>query len=268
MEVEIKKGEINGFNGKKVDGKVLFSNLIQFKARSFTNCYSLKFVFHGTEHYIINGERKTVHSNQFLLVPPGQELETRINAKGPVKGVCVYFSEDTFEQQLDRYATDLPIVPGFPISSSFLQVPDVFSSTTIDAQWANPDFFLESTLAKLIPFLAHSTSKLRKLEVKKEDTRYHLWEKMEKGRVFIEKHYSAKLSLDQIAKEACLSPFHFQKRFKGFYGKSPNKYLNEIRIQRAQELFNQGYKPAYIAEQCGFGDAHYLQKCLKKQLYR
>ncbi|NAY93071.1 AraC family transcriptional regulator [Muricauda sp. JGD-17] len=265
MEVEIKKGEINSFTGKKVDGKVLFSNLTEFRAHSLTENYSLKLVFHGAEQYIVNGQKKTVGQNQFLLVPPGQELETRIKANESVKGVCAYFSKEAFEEQLDRYQTEFPIVPIFPISTSYLAVPDVFSCPSNKMQWSDPDVFLENVFGRLIPYLTHSSSKLPQLDAKKKETQCHLWEKMEKGRMFIEKNYNSKLSLEQIAKAACLSPFHFQKKFKSFYGQSPSKYLTKVRMQHAEQMLLNGHDATYTALHCGFSDAHYLKKCLKKR---
>lgn len=65
--------------------------------------------------------------------------------------------------------------------------------------------------------------------------------KLAAGRVsrvldYIDAHLSERLSLDEIAEIACLSPFHFTRCFKYTTGRSLHQYVIQRRIQRAREL--------------------------------
>lgn len=48
------------------------------------------------------------------------------------------------------------------------------------------------------------------------------------------------ITLRQIAVQAGLSPFHFQRLFKKVYGMSPHAYLTEKRLAEAMNLIESG----------------------------
>ncbi len=56
------------------------------------------------------------------------------------------------------------------------------------------------------------------------------------AKLFIDAHYADKIDLDNISNQAAFSKYHFLRLFKSAFGKSPHKYLTEVRIQHAQKL--------------------------------
>lgn len=48
--------------------------------------------------------------------------------------------------------------------------------------------------------------------------------------------YHAPISLDRAAREACLSPFHFQRQFTRTFGESPHDFRTRLRMDRARQL--------------------------------
>ena len=70
---------------------------------------------------------------------------------------------------------------------------------------------------------------------------------------FIDAHLSEDLTIEALADEACLSPFHFARAFKAATGTAPHRYITDRRIARAKMLISAGHLPlAEIAELCGF----------------
>ncbi|WP_190809516.1 AraC family transcriptional regulator [Flagellimonas sp. S3867] len=263
-EIIVQEGNVNKFLGKKIDGKVYCSDLNKYKSLSFTQDYSFKMVIQGTEQYVIDGEKKTVEQGQFLLIPPEKELKTLVNDDSFAKGVCVYFSKDTFEERFTSEQGQKALVPSFPMS-----LQNLFSTQSINCPQEklltdSTDEYLEAVLDAASPFFVENSKRLWGIDAKKNSTKLQLWEKVEKGRTYIENNFNYKLSLAQIAMQACLSPFHFQKKFKTFYGKSPNQYVIELRIQKARKMISEGYAITDIAGYCGFEDVRYLKKCLRK----
>lgn len=53
---------------------------------------------------------------------------------------------------------------------------------------------------------------------------------------FIEKNHDSRISLEDIAKAACCSMYHFTRVFKRVTGYSPHEYLVKYRINRAKTL--------------------------------
>ena len=82
---------------------------------------------------------------------------------------------------------------------------------------------------------------------------------------FIETHLDGVLSIEALANEACLSPFHFSRAFKAATGMTPHDYLTNRRIERAKVLIAQGRVPlAEIARLCGFSSQAYFTTWFKR----
>ena len=74
-----------------------------------------------------------------------------------------------------------------------------------------------------------------------------------KAKFLIDAHYSEPLNLDEIAKEACLSKYHFLRLFKKTYQITPHQYLLKKRIEIAREkLANEEFSIAEICNMIGF----------------
>lgn len=54
-----------------------------------------------------------------------------------------------------------------------------------------------------------------------------------KAQVYIQEHLDQKLSLEQIAKAASFSPFHFHRIFRAATGESLNCYIRRLRMEKA-----------------------------------
>ncbi|HEY6332118.1 MAG TPA: AraC family transcriptional regulator, partial [Blastocatellia bacterium] len=63
-----------------------------------------------------------------------------------------------------------------------------------------------------------------------------IYRRLCRARAFIDAHYDEPLDLDLIAREACLSRFHFLRLFRTVFKQTPHQYLTERRIRRAKEL--------------------------------
>lgn len=59
---------------------------------------------------------------------------------------------------------------------------------------------------------------------------------LRRARDHIDRHYQAALDLDQLARVAGVSKYHFARGFEAAYGETPIRYLTRRRIERAQDL--------------------------------
>ncbi|QNK57255.1 helix-turn-helix transcriptional regulator [Paenibacillus sp. PAMC21692] len=83
--------------------------------------------------------------------------------------------------------------------------------------------------------------------------------------VYVSQHYSDKISLEEVAKLANMSIYHFCRTFKKAVGLTFMEFLNSYRINRAAELIIQTDLPiTRIAEQVGFGTINYFDEMFKK----
>lgn len=71
---------------------------------------------------------------------------------------------------------------------------------------------------------------------------------------FIEARLDTDISLEDLAAEACLSPFHFSRIFRDATGLSPHRFVTDRRVQAAKEkLALDGSSFVEIALDTGFG---------------
>ena len=60
------------------------------------------------------------------------------------------------------------------------------------------------------------------------------------SKLYIDKYFSENINLDKIAAKALVSKFHFIRVFKKYYGRTPNQYLQEVRIEKAKVILQKG----------------------------
>ncbi|NAS30560.1 AraC family transcriptional regulator [Flavobacteriaceae bacterium R38] len=256
----IQKGDIRNFYGKKTGGKVNYSSLTHYYSKNIADSYSIKYVLKGNEEYIIDGKKHKVRKKQFLLVKPGQEVETFIEDKGVVEGMCIYFPSDLLEKEALKYNLDLYLLPEFPLLPAYSLLNDSLEKTIVD-----PDMFLERFVEGLAQFMAKNNCSLKAINAEKTTTKLDLWEKIEKARYYMIENLDKNLLLDNIASQACMSAYHFQRTFKAFNAISPSAYFLRQKMKKAKSLQSEEkFKLKDIAHQCGFDDVKYFRKCLKK----
>ena len=81
----------------------------------------------------------------------------------------------------------------------------------------------------------------------------------------IEQHLHQDINLQDLAREACLSPFHFARCFKATTGLSPYAYVVQRRLSRARHLLQRrDMTIADIAAACGFGSQAHFATAFKR----
>ncbi len=82
---------------------------------------------------------------------------------------------------------------------------------------------------------------------------------------FIQMNYANKISIEDLCFEAHISRRHCFDLFKRFFGKTPNEYLNEYRLNMAQNFLQDSSKPiSQIAIDCGFTHQSHFTNHYKK----
>ena len=65
-----------------------------------------------------------------------------------------------------------------------------------------------------------------------------IYRRLCRAREFMDDCYDLPLELDQIAREACFSRYHFIRLFRQAFQQTPHQYLTHRRIERAKELLS------------------------------
>ena len=88
-----------------------------------------------------------------------------------------------------------------------------------------------------------------------------------RGVAYIHQHYnSPELRLTDAADACGCSEVHFRRLFRRAFGQTPQRYLTQLRIRRAQELLRTGMLTVtQTAEASGFGDVYYFCRVFRRE---
>ncbi|MEO6994877.1 MAG: AraC family transcriptional regulator [Lacunisphaera sp.] len=82
---------------------------------------------------------------------------------------------------------------------------------------------------------------------------------------YIDAHLKDTVQVKDLAREACLSSYHFIRLFKRTTGLSPYQYLIRSRVEKAHELLRGGnHRVAEVAYEVGFCDQSHLDRYFRR----
>lgn len=82
---------------------------------------------------------------------------------------------------------------------------------------------------------------------------------------YLRAHLSRRLTLDELAAVAGLSPFHFLRRFQAHYHATPQQMLMALRLYEAKRLLAAGQAPAQVALAAGLTDQAHLTRAFSRR---
>ena len=86
-----------------------------------------------------------------------------------------------------------------------------------------------------------------------------------KAILFMEENYQTNISIKDICDLIYLSPYHFKRIFKEHTGRTPHRYLMDIRLEKAKELLvTKGHSIEDIARLCGFINSGHFAVAFKR----
>lgn len=82
---------------------------------------------------------------------------------------------------------------------------------------------------------------------------------------YLRANLSRRLTLDELAAVAQLSPFHFLRRFQSHYHATPQQMLMALRLFEAKRLLADGVAPAQVALAAGLTDQAHLTRAFSRR---
>jgi len=89
--------------------------------------------------------------------------------------------------------------------------------------------------------------------------------RFDRVRDYLHDNYMHALSLDELAREAALSPFHFLRQFKAHFHVTPHQMLMAVRLWRAKEFLTRGMPAAEVAIATGLSDQSHLTRAFTRR---
>lgn len=246
--------------------------------------FAIKFVCEGVERYTVNNKKYDVSKGNYLLLNGEKEAKVIVDSNKSVKGLCINISNQTVSDVVatltapDTAVSD-PELSKFFYTEQFLEnqyhsphtllgkkvqeISDHIHNNSFSNQQINKELFF-SLAENLVADQVQVFKQLQSIRSVKPETRRELCRRILQGKEFIDSHFTQSLTIEQIARAAGMSEYHFFRLFKQTIGVSPYQYILAKRLKTASQLLKSDYSVSDVAITMGFSDIYSFSKAFKK----
>ncbi len=232
---------------------ILSGTSVPYVVTSFTGPLSIKWMPAGWGVWETNHGRYRVDPHCYLILNHGQKYALTIDRGEPRESFCLFFGSGFVEHahralttandlQLDDpqqpgadlhfaeqlYQTDARVIP------LLQQMHDAWREGRATHTWLEEQFHYAAEA--LLWARADHRRRVANVPAARPGTRAELARRLHRARDFMHTHFDQALSLSAVARVACLSPHHFHRLFRTFFGLTPHNYLTTLRLERAKTL--------------------------------
>ena len=233
---------------------------------------SLKAVLDGVEEFHAGGRRYEVRPGRSLLIPEGLPYASQVTsrtvamlplfyARKAARQVASVASGTPDEALLEGGDSPEPSAILLPRSARLdAVVGRIWHRIRREAARADGDkvrmtsgMALEADILEALAAALESRKRLLRLSALRHSTREELHLRLARAEDRMYAELGLPLSLEDLARTACMSPYHFLRRFSEFHGEPPHRFLVRIRMERARSLARTGrFSTSEIARSCGY----------------
>ncbi len=216
---------------------------------------SIKTFPSGSAFYNAGGGHFAVDESSYLILNHGRSYAVTIESE--VESFCIFFAPE-FAADVFRSLTTktLPLLDS-PAAPSSLPI-DFFEKTYRHDDLLSPCLFqlrsvlrqgkdnpgwlaeqLHEVMRRMVLVHRESCLEAEALSAVRKTTREELYRRLHRARDFMASSLHQHLTLNDVAKVACLSPNHLLRTFRQLFEQSPYQYLTGLRLKRAQGMLVQ-----------------------------
>lgn len=240
--------------------------------------FSAKYVVSGSELYTLNHKKIIVNSGEYLIGNQNTASNVLIDSPNTVKGICIdvaktiltdvmaYKFEKTealsdflFEQEwmVQKYNSQNTTL-GYALQKLSDNFENLYSgNTTI----SNELFYAVAEC--IVNDQSEIFQRFNRLKAVKQATNGRLFTFVYDAKNYIDQNFLEKINLENIAREAKLSEYHFLRLFKTVFNITPYQYILKKRLEYSRILLQQGYGIQDIALLTSFADSAAFSKAFK-----
>lgn len=233
---------------------------------------SIRAAWGGTELCRVGGREIGIDDDSFLILNHGRSYSSTLRATHPMESLVICFRPGLVESacgamavSLDTALADGPVVS--VVEPEFIEnlqphdrcITPVLRFIRAHAlQGLDEESWYEEQLHFLLERMQRHRSEVQErvdeLRLARAATRREVSRRIGYATDFMQTHYARSIDLDEIAKVACLSKYHFLRLFALVHGMTPFSYLQRKRARVALRLLRTtAFTVAEVACSVGFG---------------
>ncbi len=254
---------------------ILWGKGKQYHVPDFPGPLSIKTVVRGSALWSTSDANRLVDEGSYLILNSGQTYSITIDSRQTVETFCLFFrrgiTEDVCRVEgmhptslLDNGIGDAvgrsnPGANGGSYSTQYGARVEFFENLHTHASIVSPllrriygrlkdktasDPWLEdqflAVAAALSKVHGEAGKHAARIPAKKYATRVELYRRLLRGKDYMDSFSGGQVHLDEVASQACLSPYHFHRLFREVFRETPNQYLQRKRLTNAKRLLEHG----------------------------
>ena len=238
-----------------------FQGVMQAFPNHFHEHYVVGFIERGRRNLRVKGECIVTTPGDLLLFNPGENHACESEDGLPLDYRCINIGPDVMAKVAREIAGmtqepqfSQPVVYHSGVIHDLRELHNMILRGEKGVQKEEKFYFL---LEQLLRDYAQAGDAEPKLEQRAE---------VRAVCDYLAANYHRTVSLDTLAKVACLSKYHLLRAFTKEAGITPYCYLETIRIDRAKELLKSGKSPAEVAQETGFSDQSHFTNAFKRMI--
>ncbi len=152
-----------------------------------------------------------------------------------------------------------------PAHPAYVSIRKIFNqiASLYNEEVPGYELALKSLFLQVIFLLLQYSKKQAKTTLPEEGTPA---DKLKNVLDYIELHYASPISVETLASVCCFSEYHFMRFFKKHMNMTCIEYINNVRLEKAVELFEQGNTSILdVSLSVGFHNLSYFHRAFKKK---
>lgn len=218
---------------------------------------SIKCFFDGTGFYNVGAGNYAVDEQSYLILNHRQDYSITIDSHANVGSFIIFF-ETGFAEEVHRSLVAKPESLLDEPKAGAAQSINFFQKTYAHDGLLSPVLFhlretlpqrkddhlwikeqLHDVMQKLLQVHRNVLKDVEALPAVRATTREEIYRRIHRAKDFIYASLSEAITIDDMARVACLSPNHFLRSFKQVFRQTPHQYLTTLRLEKAKILLTQ-----------------------------
>jgi AraC family transcriptional regulator len=263
---------------------LVFSELKQFYKPIQSEGISIKYVSAGVENYVLNNKKITLKANECFISNQPLDGSVGIESNFNVNGTCLNISYHLIGK-IEASLKDCRYFEGEESGGVAILSEEIFEVFTLgNSHLSQKLFSLKQKHQGNKPFGDENNENLffefgeafvldqkpqliylSKLNNAKKETKKDIVKRLLWAKEYLEANYNTDLKVNELAKVATMSDFHFSRMFKQVFGYAPYQYQVKLRMEKARQLLN---KRAGLVQDIGlavgYSDIYTFSKAFKR----
>lgn len=224
-------------------------------AGHFHNFFQMVYVVEGEGDIYIDERKYHMEPECVYIIPPSVKHCFNIQSKMTTIEVKFYINDNDFKERITSCSSNIKIKD----DSFVLLLQNALK------EYTSKKIYKDQMLSGIIH--------LALIEIIRKDIAVEIAvsssekdKRIQKIEQYINKHLFENITLCNLSKEVYMNPDSFLDFYKKYFGITPIKHINKMRISCAKDfLMHSELSVTQIAERCGYSSVHHFSKRFKNE---